>query len=227
MLIDRIFQKVKAFLNTEGRGNFSPSRFNILLHDAIQQRNEEYLFEVNRLVNRENRGLSGNSLENLPDRYREKVLHYLTEGVLTFVSASTLSKPSDCRYIDSIDGSYNYEPCKNMREFNILKNVVSTQYPIYTTVGSNIKVYPDVTADLAITYLRNPLIPKWTYSVFNDAELFNPSAVDFVDADIHASEEDEMVRRVLLAFGVNLKEVDIQNFAKQEKADEFNQNNAS
>jgi hypothetical protein len=227
MLIDRIFQKVKAYINTEGRGNFSPTRFNLLLHDQIQRRNEEYLFEINRLLNRQNRGMGGNALENLPDRYREKVLHYLTSGVLTYVLPNTLTKPSDCRYIDSIDGTSNLEFCKSVKEFNIIKTVATSQYPIYTVVGPNVKVAPDVTGNLEISYLRNPLFPKWTFTIYNDVELFNPSAVDFVDADIHPSEEDEMVTRVLLAFGVNLKEQDVQNFARTEKTNEFNQNNAT
>lgn len=230
MLIDKIFRKTKTYLNTDGRGNFSPEDFNLFLHDAIQSRVEEYFPDINRATNRQNRGLISNSLENSPDRLREKMNHYLKESVLTLVDNNTRVLPDDLRYYDDIDnGSTNsYEFCKNRREFNILKGQATSTYPICYQTGRNIRIAPNDNGDMSISYLRTVNYPKWTYAVDgNGNEFFNPSDAGFVDADIHPSEEDEMVRRVLMSFGINLKEADVTNFAMNEENTDFKETNQS
>lgn len=230
MLIDRIYQKVKAFLNTDVRGNVRPEKFNLFLHDAIQSRNEEYFYEINLLINKQNRGMINNYLENIPDRFREKALHYLKTTTLALDGLSTTTRllPSDYRYIDTphLMNGDELEFCHNMKDFNIKKFAATSQYPIYTIVSNKIRIHPESTDLMNISYLRTIKYPKWTYSLVSGAELFNPSASDFQDADIHSSEENEMVRRVLLAFGVNVKELDIQQFAVNQENQDFNQNNA-
>lgn len=225
MLIDRICKKVKTFLNTDVRGNFDPTDFNLFLHNAIQERNEDIFPEITRLVNRENKGLVSNSLENTPDKYREKLLHYHKTSVL----AADRELPSDLRYIDSLefaDGTF-LEFTKDSREFNIVKTIATLQYPIYTKSGSFIKIAPTYDGVVTISYLRKVKYPKWTYTKFEGVELFDPSKPDFQDADIHPSEEDEMVRRVLLGFGVNLKEEDIQAFTMNEAREDFKNENTN
>ena len=94
--------------------------------------------------------------------------------------------------------------------------------------GNVLSIAPATDTDtVTLSYLRQIKYPKWTYTTIDDVELFNPDAADFQDADIHPSEENEMVRRVLMAFGVNLKENDIQAFTMQEENTDFNQNNAN
>ena len=230
LLIDRIYQKVKTFVNTEVNGNVSPEEFNLVLHDAIQSRVDEYFFDLNRAVNRENRGLVSNFLENVPDKIREKVDHYLVdEKPLTLVSLQTdkYKLPDDYKFIDEIliGGSTSFEMCRSSKDFNILKSVATSQYPIVMLSSGVLKVYPETAEDVTITYIRTIKYPKWTYTVVSGVELFNPSANDFEDADIHPSEENEVVRRVLMGFGVNLKDTDIQNFTMNQENTEFNQDN--
>lgn len=75
--------------------------------------------------------------------------------------------------------------------------------------------------------MRNPLIPNWTYNIVDDAELFNPSASDFQDIDLHISEENNVLVRTLKRFGINLKEQDLQGITVAEENKDFNQENAS
>lgn len=230
MLIDRIYKKVQTFVNTELRGNVSPSEFNLFLHDAIQDRNEEYFFDISRFVNKENRGFMPNFLENIADRFREKVSHYLVEDVALALENAKTDKyvlPADYRYIDevSIGGNTSFETTKSSKEFNIVKALATKDYPVMFQTGKTIKVFPATLEGVTISYLRTINIPKWTFTVVSGAELFNPSANDFVDADIHPSEENEIVRRVLMRFGVNLKEQDIQAFTMNQDNADFNQNN--
>lgn len=228
MLIDRIYRKVKTFLNTEGRGNLDPAKFNELLHQAIQSRNEEYFYDINRALNDQNRGNMYNFLQNVPDRISEKVLHYSVTDALVLASTTTRTLPADLKYIDLIeyDSGADLEFCKNKREFNILKVNSSAQFPIGFKIAGLFQIYPAYSGAMTITYLRNPLIPKWTYEDLGGGQFaFDAGANDFQDADIHPSEEDEMVRRVLLYSGVNLKEADVQQFAMAEEQNEFRNDN--
>lgn len=227
MLLDRIFKKVKTYLNTEGRGNVKTERLNLLAHDVIQQRQSFLLYEANRLTNRQNRGLTSNFLHDLPDKISEKLQHYLTDAPLTGTN-NKYDLPKDYAHYDDLlsENNTSFEYCRNNREFNILKHQATAKYPVYTIVGRTIKTSHDLSG-LTFQYLRVPKKPKWTYTVFENNEMFNPSAPDFVDADIHPSEEDEVVKGILLACGVNLKEQDVVQFAMQENASEFNENNAT
>lgn len=232
MFIDRVKRVVQIILNTDNRGNFTPSDFNDILNNVINEIFEEYLYEVNRMVNRENRGLINNGLESVPDRIREKLLHFLQSSDIA-VASDVFALPTDIRYFDSVftDTDVEIELCKNMKEFKLLKNFVHTSptanYPIGIKIGSNLSVLPDTVEDITLYYLRNPLIPKWTYTIVGDVELFNPSAGDFVDIDMHTSEEENIIRRVLLKFGINLKEQDIQQVMAQHELLETQQENQS
>ncbi len=230
MLIDRIYSKVKTFVNTDVRGNVSPAEFNLFLHDAIQSRLEELFYDFRRETVRDNRSLQAFNLANLPDRLIEKIMHYHTSLAVLVDSTGNITLPSDFKYLDNISSATVelFEHVDTSKEFRIIKGCASTQYPICLTSGNTINIYPQLAENTSITveYLREVFIPKWTYTEISGAEIFNPSATDFQDADIHASEEDEIVRRVLLRFGVNLKEEEIQAFSMQNDSKEFNQNNA-
>lgn len=228
MLLDRIYRKVKKFVNTDVYGNVEPTDLEAFVHDAIQDRNEEYFYDQNRLSNRQNRGLIVGGLSNISNKYQEKILHYIKELDLV-VDNGLVSIPEDARYIDIPETSEGiaYEFCKDRRTFNILKRTAIASYPIFYMYGNNIRFYPfSGTETIPLSYLRTINYPKWTYTVVDGAELFNPDSPDFVDADIHPSEENEIVRRVLLRFGINLKTEDIVAYATGEEKAEFNENNA-
>lgn len=227
-MLDRIKRKVFTYLNTEGRGNIKVERFNLLCHDALQQRQDELINEIVRYENRENQGLAGNMLENLPDRTREKLLHWLTEDTLT-ENAGSYTLPENHAYIDDITTAIgnSLELTKGRKDFNIVKNYATSTYPACYISGSTLKTSPIALGELTLYYLRQPLKPKWTYNFIGNNELFNPSANDFVDADIHPTEEDEIVKRILLACGITLKEMDIVNVSLQKEQQEFNKDNAS
>ncbi len=230
--IDRVYKTILKVVNTDIRGNITPSDIRDFLNLTVNEIYEDYLFEVNRLVNRENKHLIGNGLENLPDRVREKIMHFHKDAPLAFVT-SLFQLPSDLRYIDSI--YYNdaeIEPCKNAKEFKIIIKCADTKptvdYPIYLQQGATIKVSPNtINANVVCYYLRKPLIAKWTYTVISNTEIFNPSASDFQDIDLHPSEESNVVIKTLLKCGVNLKEQDLQAMMMNIENKDFNKENAS
>lgn len=230
-MIDRIKRTVESLLGTDHRGNFSPSKFDTILNFVVMNKFEELFFEVNRLLNRQNRGLINGGLENLPDKVREKIEHYIEPYTAMTYVGPHFTFPSDLRYFDTI--LYNddamVELCKSNKEFKILETANPTEeYPIGLKQGNTLQIRPStILSDVTVSYLRNPRQAKWTYTIVDDVEIYNPSAVDFVDVDIHPSEEDDIVIRVLQGFGVELKEQDIQQIAQADKLTEFQQENTN
>ena len=232
--IDRLYKTVLMFANSDIRGNVKPTDLRLALYDVVNEIVEEYFYEVNRMLNRENRGLINGGFENIPDRIREKILYFLKEDVVLNYAAPYFELPADLRYIDSVFYQENNEVefCKHNKEFKLLLNYADTlptnTNPIGLRIGNKIKVAPTTIVDeVTISYLRNPLIPNWTYTVVGGAELFNPSAPDFQDIDLHPSEENRVVLATLKRFGVNLKETDLTQMTAAREQIDFNQDNAS
>ena len=232
--VDLVYKTVLMFANSDIRGNVKPTDLRLALYDVVNEIVEEYFYEVNRMLNRENRGLINGGFENIPDRIREKILYFLKEDVVLNYAAPYFELPADLRYIDSVFYQDNNEVefCKHNKEFKLLLNYADTlptnTNPIGLRIGNKIKVAPTTIVDeVTISYLRNPLIPNWTYTVVGGAELFNPSAPDFQDIDLHPSEENRVVLATLKRFGVNLKETDLTQMTAAREQIDFNQDNAS
>lgn len=229
MMIDRVYQTLKMLANTDVYGNVKPSDFDKALYNVINEKYEEYLTTVNQYTNRQNRGLMGVDLENLPDRIREKIQHYLKSAVLTYES-NKFTLPSDLRYIDSIvhQNKNLIDLCGSAAEFNRISQFKHTaptlSFPIGLKMENKIQVLPaTIIANVSINYLRKPFIPKWTYAVVNNVELFNPSASGFQDIDMHSSEESDITLRLCGKFGINLKETELEAIANREQAENYNQ----
>ena len=85
-MLNRVHRTVKFLANTEGRGNVKPENIDLAIHNKVLEKYEELLFDVNRLVNRQNRGLVNGALENTVDKVREKIQHYLEEQEVNAVN---------------------------------------------------------------------------------------------------------------------------------------------
>lgn len=226
--IDRVYKTVLTYVNSDIRGNVTPAELKLAVNDSVQEIYEEYIIELNRFLNRENRGLIGGGIENMPDRIREKLQHFSTTATLTY-SAPNFQLPANYRYIDGVyyNSTSRIEIMKNSREFKLVAGFSHTQptttNPIALQQGTNLKVLPtSITANVTIDYLRNPLLANWTYNVVSGAEIYNPSANDHQDVDLHPSEENNLIIRVAQRFGVNLKETDLQASTTSEKTQDSN-----
>lgn len=230
--VDRIYQTVLMLANSDIRGNVKPRDLRLALYDVVGEIYEEYFTDLSRATNRQNRGLINSGLENLPDRIREKLQYYLVEDAPLTYASNVFSLPADHRYSDAaIYNDQEIEFCKNRGHFNLVKNDAdakpSTAYPIGLRVGNTIKVAPaTITSGVTLTYLRNQLMPNWTFTMVDGAEVFNSSINGFQDIDMHPGEENNIVIRTLNRFGINLKENDLIGITQNKTAQEFNQDNA-
>ena len=102
---------------------------------------------------------------------------------------------------------FELELCKNAQEFKIISRLSDTRptetYPIYLKTEDKIKVAPDtITENVMAWYLRKHKTANWTFVLINGNEVYNPSAPDFQDIDLHSSEESKVILKTLQYFGV-------------------------
>lgn len=231
-MVNNVFETVKKLVNADSAGNFSPKAFDLLLHNSVLEKYEELLFEVNRLLNKQNRGLLSGGLENTATKHREKIQYYLKESNLTYADGK-FTLPADLRYFDALFfNNEEIELCRNNSEFKLIESVKNTtpdeNYPIGLRQGNTVKILPTtIVSNVNVSYLRNPIPAKWTYVVIDGVEIFNPSASDYKDIDIHPSDEDDIIIRVLKKFGINLKEKDIQEITSRDEINQFTSNNTN
>lgn len=231
--VDKIYQTLLFFANSDIRGNVKPLELRLALNFTVNEIIEEYFTDISRATNRENRGLINSGLENLPDRIREKLQYFLVEDAALTYAGGAFTLPANHRYSDSAQyAGSDIEFCKNRRHFDLVKNDADAKpsfaYPVGLRVGTTLKVAPStITSGVTLTYLRNPLIANWTFTVINGAEVFNPAINGFQDIDIHPGEEKNIIIRTLSSFGINLKENDLVAYTQNKQGQEFNQDNAT
>lgn len=219
-MIDTIFNTVNAISNKEQRGSLSPAKFNYLVNNAVNTIYNEY--DIGKFINRSNRGFTTKGLGDEVKMERERYQHYYKYNTMTLVGG-IYTLPSDCNYLDSITyAGKELDECASAKEFNLLKTSedfqASLDFPIYLRLGNVLSVFPtSIASELELYYVRKPLVAKWTYNEVSGVALFNSGKDDYQDADIHASEEPNIILNVLSQIGINLKETELAQYAEMLK----------
>lgn len=215
-LIDRVYKTIQTISNNELNGNVSPQEFKLELHNSVVELYEGNMFELNAAITKETRGGSHVfSIENLTGKFREKIMHYYqSKDLIPVLSNEVLSfeLPPELRYLDTIEHKGNeIEITHNRRHYKSIDGFIDTtataSKPIALQVNNKVEILPNsLEGAVSVYYLRNPEVANWTYVIVNGSEIFNPSAPDFKDVDIHPSEEYNLTIKLLQKLGINLKE---------------------
>jgi len=224
--IDRVYKTVLTLANSDIRGNVTPPQIRLLINQVVNEIQEEHLFELNRLLNRKNRGLASNGLADMVSKLEEKISYFLTTKEVTVNPENRIELPLDSKYIENISSKeVEFERTKNSSEFNLLKRNSSINYPIFQIVGEYIKIAPEgfEGETLEVNYIRKPKIANWLFVNIGGSEIANPTHPNYQDIDLHESEEANVILKTLNLCGVNLKETDIQNFTTRKEQQEFNE----
>lgn len=241
-MIDRIYKTLLFFSNNQLQGNVSPAEYNIAAHNKVLEKYEEYFFESNILHNREGRGLISRGLDSPTNKLAEKIGHFLkpisigTNAVNTPTDVyGSVTIPEDLRYLDSMTPTGYFRPfdiAPSSHHFNTVARLKRTrptlEYPLALKLGDSYRILPLEITSIDFMYLRNPKKPNWTYTIVpgSDVPLYNPSSSSFQDIDMHISEEADLTLKILSAFGINLKEKDLVEYAEREEAQKTQKENS-
>ena len=238
-MIEEIYKTVTAIVNKENNGYVSPTEFNLLSNNIQNEIYRGYFEDENLDKIKERRGFTSSGYANLDFNQRQRITPFSTSSVLSGETqpdpANTYTEfilPSNLYYVEDegiMSLTDSYPPTKSKvvdevenSEINRLigsESAPSSVYPVYTRIGSSIRVYPSSITSVDITYLRKPAAPKWTYQVVTGgdgavSELYDPTNSSFQDFELRESEFSNIVIRMLSFFGINLREADLVKIAE-------------
>ena len=248
--VNTVYQKVLALANKEQRGYITPQEFNLFADQAQLDIFNSYFKQLNRAQLDPTK--TDDYIDNV-DLLKEKInVHRVYDSnSLTANGNGSYTLPSDAYAIEVVEVSYsgNYDEVLStsirvglvaaeltQMEFNSLRHNqylgtrtsgINELRPIfYRTNNGNIQIEPSDSIDrVKVSFIKKPTKPKWTYVVINNKALYNSAASDAQDFDLHESEENNLVIRILELSGISLKDYNLNQTALRDKANTKAQNN--
>ena len=68
-----------------------------------------------------------------------------------------------------------------------------------------------------LAYIRKPKRPNWTYIIVNNKPLYNISANDHQNFELHVSETTLLTKKILQLAGISIKDYNVAQFAAQDE----------
>jgi len=225
--IDDVYQKVLSLANKEQRGYITPQEFNLFADKAQKEIFENYFHDMKTAKYKRKNHSSGTAFDEV-EMLQEKLHPFQNEEALQQGAGLNYYEiPSDCYHLNALS-STNGEITEVTRkevlyiENNPLlaattkrMNYVREDYQNNST--NYIRLYPAQTSNINIIihYWRLPVTPNWAYVVVNEKALFNANLAQ--DFELHFSEEEHLVTRILQLSGITIKQQDIQQAAIVDK----------
>ena len=221
--IDTVYQRVLTLANKEQRGYITPQEFNLLANQAQMEIFEQYFADLY-LINAK----PGNTQEFADpiSVVYEKIGEFDVDQNNVWMAANmpgfpTMNIPWGQIYkFGTVRVNNNQVELVNGKDFDAAQmsplTAPSITRPIGTisnqglrvAIGNNDFVTPATAdIDMSISYTMRPPDVQWAYVVVNDKALYNDNIS--VDFQLHASEETELVYKILKLAGVNLKAAEI------------------
>ena len=253
--VDKVYQKVLALANKEQRGYVTPQEFNLFADQVQMDIFEQYFYDLNkRQQTPGNDSYYADITTNIQSKIsmfevseqsvsmQSGSLAYLSNDLSNFYRLANVK-------VSYIKNGYGFVEAEEVTNSGLQKYEKSPlakpnkRMPIYTKFSTSqvpvaIKIYPhagsytnpisgNITSDsLMISYIRKPKSPNWTYVIgTNKNALYNPSAADHQDFELHASEETNIVIKILQLAGISIKDVQLASIAAQEDIKNIQQEN--
>ena len=222
--IDNVYQKVLAICNKEQRGYITPQEFNLFADKAQNEIYENYFHQLNVAQ------MKPKSQEQHIDN-REAIEHklesFVTHDYLTVTTtglAITDIPLNSARIISISDVSSNQPATKvDYRELHYIlthpltkPNSTRRIYVINENGDLQFHPSPDSVMDNGynIHYYREPKQPYWGWVLVGEKALYDQSAS--IDFQLHFTEEENLVSRILILAGVSIKQPDVSQAGAQD-----------
>ena len=227
--VDTVYQRVLALANKEQRGYITPQEFNLFANQAQMAIFESYFYQKNARETADAEKSNEVDESNISELLNRKLAPFsifqeVTSGT-TFPANGTISSVARPVFQYGMVLSAN-EPCQKVSVFEAQRLKNSTRHmlstaglsPIYCdsrTTGEDIQVYDGgntpVSSSVTVECFCVPRDVVWAYVVVNGKALYNSYAA--VDFELHRSEEDTLVNRILQLAGISMNKVGLADTA--------------
>tara|TARA_R110000822_G_scaffold36734_14_gene103245 strand:- start:3349 stop:4041 length:693 start_codon:yes stop_codon:yes gene_type:complete len=221
-MINEVRDTVHDFLEKNNRGWLKPERFNNYAYLAQLEIFESYFYDYARWLTMQTNRQGGSMYANIPRLLREKLDRFHKDGVMTY-STDRFTIPVDTYRIMDLYYGGDFIDEVNQRRLMLLNKsnhtAPSTDYPVFVREEDDYVIYPStIVASVTCSYIRTPEPPKWTYNVISGNPVFNQSAGDYQDFEIHPSDEARLIVKILGYAGVSIREADVVQYAEAQEA---------
>mgnify|MGYP003637415999 FL=1 len=230
--IDRVYQKVLAFANKEQRGYITPQEFNLFAHHAQMEIFEQYFYDLDQFQRAPGNDITySDRVTNVENKISYFKRYDKNVSSITGAFGDVMLEDHDEDIYKLIALRLRYEPGGSLNSAEEMQ-VGSEQFlygssplarhtkkrPIYwkrmdSGEGISLRIYPrpqisdpydsSVDGTVVISYIKTPVKPNWAYNVINNKPLYN--STNGVDFELHASEETELVYRILAFAGIAIE----------------------
>ena len=210
--IDIVYQRVLTLANKEQRGYITPQEFNLLANQAQMEILNQYFYDINQWGRQH-----GNNTEHsdMLDIIYEKLAclnvllpnQLVTSGIIAIPSAAyklgSLFTNDEQKEVEEV----NYNEYQYMRSAPLTKPTPAR--PVYINRIDGLNIYPDTITSVDISYIKTPNKAEWGYFVINDKALYDSSLLKTTHFELHASEETELVYKILRLAGISIKQPEV------------------
>ena len=236
--IDTVYQKVLAILNKEQRGYVTPQEFNLFANQAQLDIFEQYFYDINQFGR-----LHGNDTEysDMLNILNEKInIFETTEPLVYNLTNSSFDLPADLYrlgtiiYQNTTTNNFGVTSTEQIEAERVNKNEIlyinsspltkpKNTRPIFTSDSNGLNVYGtnELTSAVLCNYIKKPTTPRWAYQIVFGEPLYD--ANNSVNFDLHASEETELVTKILELSGLLIKDFNMYQVANSEEMETIQQ----
>jgi len=222
-MIDSVRNTVLSVVNKGNFGYITPDDFNLYAKQAQIDIFEDYFYQYNTWILKQNNRQSGSGYADMA-LLAEEVIDIFSKTVVLTNTSNKFNLPDDFYHISKViyGGSKQVDRVSQDKILNILSSNLtapSTIYPVYSQEGNIITVYPStITTGISSQYTRTPKDPKWTYMDIGSGEpLFDASNSDYQDFELPSTDESLLVSKILQFAGISIREADVYTFGSQEE----------
>ena len=216
--VDTVYQRVLSILNKEQRGYVTPQEFNLFANQAQMDLFEQYFYDINQFGR-----MHGNDTEfsDMLTILNEKINIFEVTASMTY-AANYWTAPDNLYRIGTL--IYNNIEVEriNQNEFLYINQAPLTKpnntRPVFVSSASGYKVYGTAPLETGVTcnYIKRPATVEWAYTEALGVPTYNVTAS--TNFQLHASEETELVMKILELAGISTRELQVYQIAAQEEA---------
>ena len=215
--IDNVYKTVLNILNKENRGYITPAEINSLANQAQNEIFEGYFSLRNYVVSNDS------DYSDIRKNVEEKIALFENEETIsagTFSNAagnstsSYYAYPSNFFRLGTVSanaihaGEVSSQKILYLNKSPLTKPTIKN--PVYVRHEGGVVIYPTTgISSILISYVRKPAEVKWVGGTAGGQVVANTSASDYKDFELHASEQHELVVKILSYAGVIIRAADI------------------
>jgi len=236
--VDTVYQRVLALANKEQRGYITPQEFSLYANQAQMEIFEQYFYDLNQF-----RRVHGNQTDyaDVDDMLQEKLQIFERSDGAGRINNNSIYVGAGGGGINKRVPDYIYRinrvelnkiNCEilNTNDFNHARTGgpllrPSPHRPVVNIRGNIIRCLdgPDFATPTGIIYFKVPDKVQWGYVVVNGKALHDSDPLKTTHFELHASEQTELVYKILKFAGVSIVRQDLSGAASSMEMSQIQQ----